>query len=75
MARFKQTRERLHDAAEAFESDRFDARTYQLGKHAPEIAKTFSQAMVRAVELSMPILTAPQREKLAAILERKATEL
>lgn len=74
-ARFSGMRERLHAAAEAFESDRFDARTFELGKHAPEMAKTFSQGMVRVVELAMPVLTPAQRGKLALVLERKAAEI
>jgi Spy/CpxP family protein refolding chaperone len=74
-ARLSQLRDNLHDAADAFESDQFDARSFELAKHAPEIAKTFSQGMVRAIELSMPLLTAPQRDKLAAILDRKAAEI
>jgi Spy/CpxP family protein refolding chaperone len=73
--RFGQMKERMEAAAEAFESDRFDARALELGKNAPEMARVFSQGMVRVAELAIPVLTPVQREKLAVILERKANEM
>jgi Spy/CpxP family protein refolding chaperone len=74
-AAFGDARDRMRAAAEAFESDRFDARALELGKNLPVMAERMSRGMSRALEVSLPHLDGSQRSKLAAALERKAAEV
>jgi Spy/CpxP family protein refolding chaperone len=73
-SRFGEMRERAREAAEAFESERFDPKMLELDRRAPEAAKRFAEGVVEMVEVALPHLTPQQRSKLAEIIERKADE-
>jgi Spy/CpxP family protein refolding chaperone len=73
--RFKQARERAEQFADAFVSDSFDARSFEVGKHVEQRALFGADRIVRIAQLALPVLTAEQRSKLAEVVESRVDEL
>jgi Spy/CpxP family protein refolding chaperone len=65
-------RSRLEAHADAFRSERFDARALEVGKHAPEATHEFARVATRMTELALPVLDPNQRLALADWIERRA---
>ena len=72
-AKWGQRKADMKAAAEAFKSDSFDARSLAAFQHRPGFAKQKGQRMIAFSEAVLPILTAEQREKLATMIEKRAS--
>lgn len=58
--------------AEAFESDRFDAKALGVGQEAPAMVRGFAERATAFAESAAPVLTADQRAKLATKIRERA---
>jgi Spy/CpxP family protein refolding chaperone len=71
-AKMESARDRLKAAADAFESDSFDAAALDLAKDGLSMRRSFLSVMLRVVEASLPTLTPAQRAKLAEFVRSRA---
>lgn len=71
--KWKQRRADAVAAAAAFTSDSFDARSLALFKKGPGMVAHKGKRMIALSEAVLPMLTDAQREKLATIIEKRAT--
>jgi hypothetical protein len=73
-AEHDKAREHVKAIASAFESDSFDAKALGVGDHLASGAKAMGKGVEKVIAIAVPILTQPQRDKLAGILEARANK-
>lgn len=64
----------MKEIADAFESDKFDAKKVGVGKNAPEMARTMAKHRIQFVETVLAVLTPEQRAKFAEHVREHAQD-
>jgi len=64
----------MKEIADAFESDKFDAKKVGVGTHAGDMAKTMAKNRIQFVEAVLAVLTPEQRAKFAEHIRSHAEE-
>lgn len=72
IAKLMKLKDQIEDAAEAFKSDRFDAAKLPVFQRSPGQHRPKVQLVIRMAELTLPILTAEQRNLAATLIEDHA---
>jgi len=65
---------RMRAMAEAFVSDSFDAADFDMGGGAEQALQSFTAIATHAIDVSGRLLSAPQRQALAALIRARATD-
>jgi Spy/CpxP family protein refolding chaperone len=61
----------MRAVGEAFASERFDARTLDVGKNGSDLVRMLSNGVVRFVEVALPVLTPEQRARFAQMVRAR----
>ena len=69
-AKHEEMRAHMQKMADAFKSDTFDARALDIGKEMPVMAGHHAEKAEKFLSMVTPILTAPQRAKLSAMIQK-----
>jgi Spy/CpxP family protein refolding chaperone len=72
IAKLMKLKDQIEDAADAFKSDRFDAAKLAIFQRSPDQHRPKVKLMIRMAELTLPILTAEQRNLAATLIEEHA---
>lgn len=74
-AKHEEMKAHMQKLRDAFKGDAFDARALDIGKELPVMAGQHAEKAERFLSIVTPTLTAPQRAKLAAMIQKRGATM